>query len=170
MENVTPYEMHEAAQAVLRISQAAAKMRRAGMLNDSDRMVKNVHAILEGIPDKPHFAVTQTITSNDLEVLSETVLCLAHSAGLLYGAGMIKKSYDLGEKANVIAENMPNEWAHGREYDGTCVVCGKEYERTRDASDVFAEMKVVNEIRDRLAKELDSLAVEDRPVKTDEGD
>ena len=157
MENVTTYEMHEAARAVLRLSQATVKMRRAGMIDDSNRMVENIAALLEGIPDKPHFAATQTITSTDLDELSETVLCISQSAGLLYGIGMVKISYGLGEKANVMAENMPKKWEHGREYDGTCVVCGKEYERTRDAGDVLTEMKIVNEIRERLAKELEDI-------------
>ena len=67
----------------------------------------------------------------------------------------------IANKASAIAGNTPKEWKHGREYDGTCVVCGKEYELTRNARDVFAEMKVVQEIAERLEKELAALQEEE---------
>ena len=94
MENVTPYEMHDAAKAVLKLIQSALHLETAGLKSYAERMVRDAHELSRNIPNAPHFAITQTKTASDIKELSNVVLFMAHGAGLLFGAG-----YKAGRKS-----------------------------------------------------------------------
>lgn len=158
MTDTSAWEIEQAAEIVRQMADASLAFFQEGLVEAASELAGKAASLCDHIPEESAGSARGIVSIHEMRDMGMAIHHLSQAAVFVSRAGEKEARKRIQSKSRALAQRMPDTWTKGMDSDGTCIICGQAAPpKTRDAREALAELKVTQEIEERLREELKGL-------------